>query len=71
MKKAKKNQHKPSQASPEKTLELNNSHLKEQLGTVPEIRWDKVSAIRLMLAQKDWNPESDKIVEKILLEHLS
>ena len=71
MKKAKKFQHKARQASTEKILELSNSHLKEQLSTVPEIRWDKVSAIRRMIVQKEWNPESDKIVDKILFEHLS
>jgi len=71
MKKAKKYQHKGHQPSTEKILELGDSHLKERFCMVPEIRWDKVSIIRRMLAEKDWNPESDKIVERILLEHLS
>ena len=71
MKKTKKKQHKDKLASTEKTLELGNIRVKEQFGNVPEIRWDKVSNFRRMLAEKDWNPDSEEIAEKILLEHLS
>jgi len=71
MKKAKKIRHKANKASSDEILEPGDSHLQDQLGTVPEIRWEKVSAIRRMLAEKGWNPDSDKIVDKILQEHLS
>ena len=67
MKKAKKDRI----GSPAKTLDPGDFSLTGPFETVPEIRWEKVSLFRRMLAEKEWNPESEKVVEKMLIEHLS
>ncbi len=70
MKKAKRNQPKHQMTSAEEALEPTRTTVDERFEGIPEIRWDKVNAFRKQLASQEWKPESGKVAEKILFEHL-
>ncbi len=42
----------------------------EYIRRVPDIRPDKVSEIRRRIASGSWDPNSTRVAEKILYEHL-
>lgn len=41
-----------------------------RLEDVPDIRWEKVVELRRKLASGTWDPETEKVAEKIICEHL-
>ena len=46
------------------------SRVLEYVRNVPDIRRDKVIAVRRRMASGSWNPRSTRVAEKILYEHL-
>jgi hypothetical protein len=46
------------------------SRVLEYVRSVPDIRRDKVTAVRRRMASGSWSPRSTRVAEKILYEHL-
>jgi hypothetical protein len=53
-----------------KMRQVSLSRVLEYVRSVPDIRRDKVTALRRRMASGSWNPRSARVAEKILYEHL-
>jgi hypothetical protein len=53
-----------------KTCPVSLSRVLEYVRSTPDIRRDKVTALRRRMASGSWNPRSTRVAEKILYEHL-
>jgi len=53
-----------------KTRPVYLSRALEYVSSVPDIRRDKVTALRRRMASGSWIPRSTRVAEKILYEHL-
>jgi len=44
--------------------------VQEVLDGVPCIRWEKVTRMQRLMASEEWPPRGDKLVDRMLFEHL-